>query len=577
MMFDWNDQDQVGDSIWAEFSGNEDHIVPYPEGSDPNNSNNNSNNTPNNNNTSNNSPTTNNNNFPNYSEKSKQNQNSENKTENDLESWPDLPGLNEGNGDDSLASEYLNDFESDTNLDKVQVQLEGEAEAFGDGNENEGANNINNENNNNSFLDCDWGNIGDFDDFDRLFSNGDSIFGSEMGGNGGPFLSQSSDVINSSTLQSLPLPNLQFSGEQASGQGSSSGQTTEIPAGGNKPEQKDENDNNNNKRSQQKSSRKKPSEKGKNKMTVPPLINNSPNQVPVMHMQPGPTTGFPFPGFGFPGYSFPGILIPGKPASNSYNNDRTESGNPVSVMTPQEKIEKLRRRQQMQALLAIQQQQQQLGRQVCANDNLVPQVSSSPRNRSQNLDSAASSALLDGSTNKGLTPVAATATVQDGFLKDDVFIEETIYHQLQETLAKLDVRVRMCIRDSLLRLAQSAMERQQFNNNTNTNNVNNINNTSDIRSTATNNTINPLSARDETDISRSVPTIRFPTLVEEETGTNRIDRTVAHLLFHNLSEKSASLFNEEAPFSPLSFHSDSEVSGAKGEENHGDEMEVDMK
>jgi hypothetical protein len=39
------------------------------------------------------------------------------------------------------------------------VQLNGEPEVFGSEHDEES----------NSFLDCNWGNIGDFDDFDRLF------------------------------------------------------------------------------------------------------------------------------------------------------------------------------------------------------------------------------------------------------------------------------------------------------------------------------------------------------------------------------------------------------------------------
>eukprot|EP00258_Populus_trichocarpa_P037843 XP_024453862.1 protein LNK2 isoform X1 [Populus trichocarpa] len=43
-------------------------------------------------------------------------------------------------------------------------------------------------------------------------------------------------------------------------------------------------------------------------------------------------------------------------------------------MTPQEKIEKLRRRQQMQAMLAIQKQQQQLVHQKCSQENQIQHV-----------------------------------------------------------------------------------------------------------------------------------------------------------------------------------------------------------
>lgn len=44
-------------------------------------------------------------------------------------------------------------------LNLCTVQLDGKCEVFGNDHEEKSS----------SFLDCDWGNIGDFDDFDRLF------------------------------------------------------------------------------------------------------------------------------------------------------------------------------------------------------------------------------------------------------------------------------------------------------------------------------------------------------------------------------------------------------------------------
>ncbi|MQM05631.1 hypothetical protein Taro_038444, partial [Colocasia esculenta] len=47
-----------------------------------------------------------------------------------------------------------------------------------------------------SFLNCDWGNIADFDDLDRIFRNNGSIFGHEIIGNVDELLSPSTDSIN---------------------------------------------------------------------------------------------------------------------------------------------------------------------------------------------------------------------------------------------------------------------------------------------------------------------------------------------------------------------------------------------
>ncbi|KAJ4750907.1 agglutinin-like protein [Rhynchospora pubera] len=587
MMFDWNDQDQVGDTIWAEFGGGEDHIVPYPKGTEDNNSNNNNNSSSNNNNTTylNFGDPDNkkldeeeSDDILNFSEQDEQNNtvkfqdsNMQDQTDLqsklDLESWPDLPSLNgtlgreynNGNRDDSMASTYLNDFDTNSNLDKVEVQLEAQPDDFHDGHEGKG----------NSFLDCDWGNIGDFEDFDRLFSNGDSIFGTEMGGNGGEFLSQPSDVING-TVQSIPIPHLQFGGDEASGHGSSSATINDLSSGGRiKPHEKAENE------KKIPKSRKKAEERSKTKTSqrtitsLPPgplqgtVMNTLPPPMVGQHLQVNPTN-FVFPGYRYPAYIFPASQVTPKEASVSSYKRSEKLEKPV-IMTPQEKIEKLRRRQQMQAMLAIQQQQQQLGHQILGNDNLVPQ-GSSPRNQNQNPDSIASSAVIEDSENKGVTSEPNMTRLPEecgrgSIVSDDPPLEETIYYQLQDALAKLDVRIRLCIRDSLLRLAQSAMERQSASDRSSTN-----------FSTNPSDDNESLSQNDFPNTTK-----RFMLKIGEgETGTNPIDRTVAQLLFHKLSEKSAFQVKEEAPLSPSSFNPDSKVSGSKSEENmqNAGEMEV---
>uniref|UniRef100_A0A453EW37 Protein LNK1 n=2 Tax=Aegilops tauschii subsp. strangulata TaxID=200361 RepID=A0A453EW37_AEGTS len=120
----------------------------------------------------------------------------------DIESWPDLPlpstAFDRNYNDYNIASTYL-DFNSASSLQKVtrsvSVQLDGESEVFGNENEEKS----------NNLLDCDWGNIGDFDDFDYLFSNTEALFGNEMIVNGSNFLVTSSDVVVG-TVQSIPFP-----------------------------------------------------------------------------------------------------------------------------------------------------------------------------------------------------------------------------------------------------------------------------------------------------------------------------------------------------------------------------------
>lgn len=61
------------------------------------------------------------------------------------------------------------------------------------------------------------------------------------------------------------------------------------------------------------------------------------------------------------------------PATATSVNMATDASARPSTMTPQEKLEKLRRRQQMQAMLAIQRQQQQFSHQVPVADQSITQ------------------------------------------------------------------------------------------------------------------------------------------------------------------------------------------------------------
>ncbi|MQL88050.1 hypothetical protein Taro_020606, partial [Colocasia esculenta] len=72
------------------------------------------------------------------------------------------------------------------------MQLDTEPDMFGnDHGDEEGG----------SFLNCDWGNIADFDDLDRIFRNNSSIFGHEIIGNVDELLSPSTDSINAMAVR----------------------------------------------------------------------------------------------------------------------------------------------------------------------------------------------------------------------------------------------------------------------------------------------------------------------------------------------------------------------------------------
>ncbi|KAK9169832.1 hypothetical protein Syun_001972 [Stephania yunnanensis] len=207
-----------------------------------------------------------------------------------------------------------------------------------------------------------------------------------------------------------------------------------------------------------------------------------------------------------PGYEFP--LESPKP-ENSWNVFQG-----TLTMTPQEKLEKLRRRQQMQAMFAIQKQQQQFGQQVPCIDHSSTE-NYLPENQSQ--DTETSVVEVDENVN---TPFFGPSSPQkkdnSGSIStviDNYSLAESVLDQLQEVIKKLDMEIRLCIRDSLFRLANSAIQR---------------NKTTDTSSTTTGRDGTRTTAGDETDD-------RLTRIPDAETETNPIDRTVAHLLFNRLS------------------------------------------
>ncbi|KAF5190184.1 Lnk2 [Thalictrum thalictroides] len=202
--------------------------------------------------------------------------------------------------------------------------------------------------------------------------------------------------------------------------------------------------------------------------------------------------------------------------------------NPVKVfpapskpptMTPREKLEKLKRRQQRQAMIAIQEQQQQFGHQAlrsglynvgkCPQENQYQDTEVSTTEVEENLlhPSMAMNSLMEHD-DSNTVPMEI----------DNCSLEERVLDQLQDVIEKLDMRVRLSIRDSLFRLAQSSMQR---------------NNTTDTSSTNINMQCDGATAKDEAHGHN-----RLPRIPEVEKETNPIDRTVAHLLFHQSLELS---------------------------------------
>ncbi|CAN1188954.1 Protein LNK1 [Linum perenne] len=130
---------------------------------------------------------------------------------------------------------------------------------------------------------------------------------------------------------------------------------------------------------------------------------------------------------------------------------------------------------------------------------------------------------------KGLVPVKLDSNPQESsctsYVLDDISLEATSFRQLQQVTEQLDIRTKLCIRDSLYRLARSAVQRHNS-----------------MYSTG--------GKRDDIDSDGATlaeGANRPPGFMDIETDTNPIDRSIAHLLFHRPSDSSV-LPSNDPPF-----------------------------
>uniref|UniRef100_A0A1D1ZJ34 Protein LNK2 n=1 Tax=Anthurium amnicola TaxID=1678845 RepID=A0A1D1ZJ34_9ARAE len=503
----------------------------------------------------------------------------------DMDSWPDLPSLNsafgkgymERNHLHSMSSKFINSCAASPGVDTVTenlvtglcdadgviqnadlsmescslpasdlMPLDTEPDIFGNDHADEEGG---------DFLNCDWTNISDFDDLDRIFRSNNSIFGHEMIGNADEPLCPSTDAISSITLPfSTPV-------DEQSGRKRKPLEEDKVD----KPKKlaktrKKLVEKNRAKHTQNSSSW--PSNMGsiqqfeRTKMQAPLKSPHYSHSAAVgQQTECGEPTYMGFfhcasqhllPAYRYSPHSFPMVptLSPARPEmkenhpvqpSHTVYPDSPKHTSEVQskplAMTPQEKIEKLRRRQQMQAMLAIKQQQQQFGRWRTAAEMSASQTSSQT-NKSRG--SVVSSGKVEDAT-KAMT--SSEFNMQQeidephpiSILIDDS-LGEAIFHHLQDAITKLDMDIRLCIRDSLFRLARSAMKRHNASDRSSTN--------ESCRDEAA------VLVNEETNIrDRSA---RLPT----ETGTNPIDRIVAHLLFHGASEPGTGVKDEIPPSNP---------------------------
>ncbi|KAJ7297260.1 hypothetical protein O6H91_Y069500 [Diphasiastrum complanatum] len=147
-----------------------------------------------------------------------------------------------------------------------------------------------------------------------------------------------------------------------------------------------------------------------------------------------------------------------------------------------------------------------------------------------------------GHSSSGI-PMSAAAC-EETMKESENLLEDKVLHQLQTIIQKLDARTKLCFRDALYRLSKSAMCRQRG---------------GDSRSSTGSmekpslepNIVNFASKADPTSLS-SISRLAGTNILDVvgvssvEAETNRIDRTIANMLFHKPSSSSAQ------PFAPLS-------------------------
>eukprot|EP01018_Ginkgo_biloba_P024149 Gb_31682 [translate_table: standard] len=192
------------------------------------------------------------------------------------------------------------------------------------------------------------------------------------------------------------------------------------------------------------------------------------------------------------------------------------------VMTPQDKIEKLRLRQQMQHRLVVDHKHQKFDENASPDHSFLhkhPQkmhyqhTAAKPQegaDRSSQTSNREPVSLDNSSVGPGLP-------LDD----DDHSLEATVLHHLQTSITRLDIGTRLCIRDALYRLARSAMQRHSA---------------SDIQSNSVNSREQIGTGHMDTSFSGYyLQTERCTGITSLETETNAIDRSVAHLLFHKHS------------------------------------------
>ncbi|KAJ6414442.1 hypothetical protein OIU84_003440 [Salix udensis] len=434
-----------------------------------------------------------------------------------MDRWPDFSSSNAAKTEqDSLATSISNNLTDITELDSSADHLDKDTEIFQNPHEGKAQG---------DFVDYGWASIGSFDDLDRIFSNDDPIFGNVNLGNADELWSSSKDITNS--------PNTQASLDHV-----------ESDGGKNKPVLKEQTD----LAVVGKNTVAKSQLTGENGAMPNELANKTYRQKKILRGREKLEEKSELKSY----HDFYGNWTSsGIPACQLKNHfaPRIMQSSPPSILSQQKQLqgsEQLQYQQIPNPFVApsaygsitnpysmpvsshiqsgdFKHQPVASGYEVSSgNANAVKKNSSSSlfikrgsqENQIQHVEGA-DLEVEDLSTLASFDPNSPIEQDDSNTISlavNDYSMEDTVLYRLQDIISKLDVRIRLCIRDSLLRLAQSAMQRHYASDTGSTNN----------------------SSRDEQvaakeGISSQSRMVKMP---EVETETNPVDRTVAHLLFH---------------------------------------------
>ena len=168
-----------------------------------------------------------------------------------------------------------------------------------------------------------------------------------------------------------------------------------------------------------------------NQFVAHPVYGNLTNPFPAMpvlsHIQPGKFKHQPL----LCSYEV-------SPANSNPVNKLVEAPVKPTTMTPQEKIEKLRRRQQLQAMLAIQKQQQQLSQQISPTNHAATQTC--PQQTKIQQFGGSDLGIEDLGPFPSLEPNSPMEEDDSSTISaavDDYSVEETILHRLQDIITQV--------------------------------------------------------------------------------------------------------------------------------------------